>query len=199
MKKNLSDTMKSPLIGMINDLIYREKSNNKISDSLELVPVKLDEAYAKKWKANMTYHHLYHNGKQLRDTLYGVGGLGAKLSGKYFLLLKYSEAFYSENITKHTGSDPRHLEGCWCILDEDGNEKVNFEYYANPYLISNSCIYTIDHRYFNIESGEKYCQAYDRMETSEFLFLNNAYDDDVKKRGVMKINKLDGSFELFPK
>jgi hypothetical protein len=35
------------------------------------------------------------------------------------------------------------------------------------------------------------------MNSNEYLFLNNEYDKDESKRGVMKINKKDGTWELF--
>lgn len=64
-------------------------------------------------------------------------------------------------------------------------------------MVKNSCIYTLEQRYYNIETGELYCQSFTSMQSKEFLFLNNAYDADTSKRGVMKINKADGTFELF--
>jgi hypothetical protein len=36
------------------------------------------------------------------------------------------------------------------------------------------------------------------METKELLFINIKFNDDKSKLGVMKINKKDGIFELFP-
>jgi hypothetical protein len=36
------------------------------------------------------------------------------------------------------------------------------------------------------------------MQSKEFLFLENAYDDDKSRRGVMKIDKKSGTWELFP-
>jgi len=35
------------------------------------------------------------------------------------------------------------------------------------------------------------------MNTVDYLFLDNRYDNDKSKRGVMKINKKDGTWELF--
>lgn len=58
-------------------------------------------------------------------------------------------------------------------------------------------IYVIDNKYYNIESGEFYCNSYTSMDTNEYLFLDNKYDNDKSKRGVMKINKNDGTFEVF--
>jgi hypothetical protein len=35
------------------------------------------------------------------------------------------------------------------------------------------------------------------MRANDFIFVENPYDENVSKRGVLKINKEDGSFELF--
>lgn len=98
--------------------------------------------------------------------------------------------------TKET--DPKHLESRWCILDEYRNEKVEFKPFSTPYLVKNSCIYSVDRTYYNIDTGFLYCQASGSLKTKDFLFLENNYDKDDSKRGVLKINKKDGTFELFP-
>ncbi len=114
------------------------------------------------------------------------------------MLLKYVEDRYPAHITKHTGSDPKHLKGVWVILDHNGVEKVEFSEYKSPYLTKGSCIYHLDNKYFNIETGERYGDnIYKYMESSDFLFLDNTYDQDKAKCGVMKVNKSDGSWELY--
>jgi len=35
------------------------------------------------------------------------------------------------------------------------------------------------------------------MKSEQYVFLNNEFDKDKSRRGVMKINKADGTFELF--
>jgi hypothetical protein len=114
------------------------------------------------------------------------------------MLIKHVEAFYSKDIMKMSKSkDAKHLESKWCILDREGSELVEFEQFQNPHLIKNSCIYLIDNHYYNIETGEHYCQAYTSMQSTKYLFLDNKFDKDKSKRGVIKINKKDGSWELF--
>jgi hypothetical protein len=35
------------------------------------------------------------------------------------------------------------------------------------------------------------------MSSDTFIFLNNEFDKDKTKRGIIKINKFDGTWELF--
>ncbi len=167
---------------------------------LQLSKITLREDYCKEWNENMhDFVVLTKNEQLINKSIYRVGGLGSKPDGKnYFMLLKYVEAYYPADIMKSCqNKDPKHLQGRWCILDKDGNEKVLFDTFKSPYLVKNSCIYSIEQNYYNIETGELYCKAYTSMSSSEYLFLNNEFDNDLTKRGVMKINKKDGTWELF--
>lgn len=167
---------------------------------LELSKITLREDYCKEWNENATDFVVLTKDEQLiNKSIYRVGGMGSKPDGKnYFMLLKYVEAYYPADIMKMSkNKDPKHLESRWCILDKDGIEKVVFDNFKSPYLVRNSCIYSIDQHYYNIETGEFYCHAYTSMTSSEYLFLKNEFDKDISKRGVMKINKKDGTWELF--
>ncbi len=167
---------------------------------LQLNPIKINEDYCKKWNIRMEdYVCLTLNGELLRNTLYRVGGLGSPnvKTDRYFTLLKHVEAMYPDSITKITKGSKRHLESRWCILDSNGVEKVEFEAFKSPYLLKDSCIYSIDNKYYNIESGELYCTSYTSMTSGDYLFLENKFDNDISKRGVIKINKKDGTWELY--
>ena len=83
-----------------------------------------------------------------------------------------------------------------CILDNNGIEKVNLKPFDNVYLVG-GLIYSVDNKYYNIETGEFYCNSYQILTSTEFIFLNNEFDEDKSKRGVIKIKKSDGTFELF--
>lgn len=185
---------------MIQDLI---KLENIGDGALQLNHIKIDSDYRNKWNIHCEdFILIAKDGKPIRDTLYRVGGMGGSISNKgdYFMLLKHVEAFYDKKILKMSSSkDAKHLESRWCILDKEGNEKVEFESYKSPYLVNNSCIYHSDRKYYNIETGELYCGGDSSVESDEFLFIENSYDKDKSKRGVMKINKKDGSYEIFPK
>lgn len=179
---------------------------------LQFSKIEINEDYRKKW--NITSNDfvcLSRNGEPIRNTLYRLGGLNNPNldpnKEKYFMLLKHVEDIYDfdfikkcypEKSNKQLELQRKHLKSFWCILDSDGNEKVEFKQFEHAYLVNNSCIYSLDQYYYNIETGEFYCRTSSSMETSEFLFLENKYDKDKSKRGVMKINKKDGSFELFP-
>lgn len=91
----------------------------------------------------------------------------------------------------------KYLKSQWCIIDKEGTEKIVFNSFQNPYLVEDSCIYSLDSNYFNIETGEKYCYSSTSMTAKDFIFLKNEFDDDKSKRGVMIINKNTGGVELF--
>lgn len=178
----------------------RADYNININDNLlQLSPITLREDYQKHWNENCKdFVCLTRNGKLVNDSLYRVGGMGTpKLNtDNYFLLLKYTEAFYEDSITKNK-DEKRHLEGCWCILDKNGIEKMKFSNFKSPYLTKNSCIYSLNNYYYNIETGECYGSSYTSIESTDYLFLDNRYSKDESKMGVMKINKKDGTYEIF--
>jgi hypothetical protein len=170
------------------------------SSALQLSSIQVDTEYCKKWNERMTdFVVLTKNGELVSNSLYRVGGMGCKPDGKnYFMLLKYVEDYYPADILKMSGNkDPKHLSGRWCIIDKNGIEKVVFESFKSPYLMNDSCIYSIDQNYYNIETGKHYCKAYTSMKSKDFLFLENAYDDDKSRRGVIKVCKKTGTWELF--
>jgi len=166
-----------------------------MKNTIEVKPVILSGKYRKKWNVNMNdFVNLYVNGEKVNNNIYRVGGFGATLKDKYFMLLKYTKAHYSDEITKEKREKP-HLKGCWCIIDNNGVEKVNFKQFDNVYL-SGGLLYSIDGKYYNIETKYFYCDTRSVMKTDNFIFLENAYDKDESKRGVLKIDKLTGEFEL---
>lgn len=168
---------------------------------LQFSSIVLRAEYAHKWNASHMndFIGLTKNGELIRDTLYRIGGMGTPKLGKdeYFLLLKYVEAFYPDSITK-IAKDKPHLESRWCIMDKEGNEKVEFKPFASPYLVNDSVIYSLNSEYRNIETDEFYGYSSSSMQSDEFLFLDNRFDKDVSRRGIMKIHKKTGAWELFP-
>lgn len=177
------------------------KSKDNIN-FLQFNPITINEEYCKEWNiTNKDFGCLTKNGELLHPTLYRIGGLNNPKFGidKYFMLLKYVEAYYSKDIMKMSeNKDPKHLEGRWCILDINGNEKIEFERALDyPYLINDSCIYSIGSHYYNVETGEHYGYSHTLITSKEFIFLDNRYEKDKSKCGVMKINKENGSWELF--
>ena len=127
------------------------------SSSIQFSKISLKEDYCKKWNIHLNdFLVLTRNGELIRNVLYRIGGLNnPKLNkDRYFLLLKHVEAFYSAEIMKHSKSkDNRYLESKWCILDINGNEKVEFDSFKSPHLVKDSCIYSLDNKYYNIETG----------------------------------------------
>lgn len=177
------------------------------SSALQLSPIKVNDEYCNEWNERMTdFVVLTKNGELISNSLYRVGGFGGDIKQDYFMLLKYVESVYEMDFLKRCYPNKsnkelelqrKHLEGRWCIIDKNGVEKKEFDQFKNPYIKKGSCIYSVDSNYFNIETGEFYCNSSKSMESSEFLFLENPYDKDLSKKGVMKINKKDGSWTVF--
>ncbi len=168
------------------------------SPTLQLSEITVNADYHKKWNiGSMSNFLVLTRGEEIvRNTLYRVGGLGqANLNDRYFMLIKYVEAYYPDNITRDKARKP-HLANHWCILDREGNEKVVFDSFKNGYLVKDSPIYHMDSNYYNIEDGELYCRSSNSMESSKYVFLDNKYDDDKSRRGIMQISKEDGSYDL---
>jgi hypothetical protein len=164
---------------------------------IELKHVQLDNEYCKKWNITLSdFVNLYKDGIKVNDTLYRVSGIGVDLKDDYFMLLKHEEAFYDDNIITDI-KRKRHLESKFVIINKDCIEKVCFKSFDNPYLCG-GLIYTIDHKYYNIETGEFYCHTYSHyFSSNDFIFLDNKFDKNLNLRGIMKINKHDGSYEVF--
>ena len=178
-----------------------ETSLDIIKDNLlSFSKITVNPDYCKAWNIRSTdFILLTRNGEVVRDTLYRIGGLNhPELNkDKYFMLLKHEEAFYPDNITKIVKDKP-YLASMWCILDIYGNEKIVFKPFQHPYLKKDSCLYTVDGKYYNIETGECYGSSSHAITSKEFMFLNNEFEKDKSKRGVLKVNLIDGSTELFP-
>ena len=186
--------------------VQQEKNNI----GLQLSKISVNEEYAKKWNVDLNdFVCLTKNGELISNNLYRIGGLNNPNleKDKYFMLIKHVEAIYDFDFIKkcypnkskkELEIERNHLDGLWCINDKNGIEKVECKKFSSPYLVKNSCIYSIDRNYYNIETGQLYCQAYTSVQSKDFLFLENSFDADKSKRGVMKINKKDGSYELFP-
>jgi hypothetical protein len=177
---------------------------------LQLSPIQVREDYLTEWNwgHSQDFMCLTKGGELLRPTLYRKGGLNEPKIGKdkYFLLLKHVEAIYDYDFIKRCYPNKnnkelelqrKHLESRWCIIDENGVEKKEFKQFQTPYL-KGGCIYSVDNECYNIETGEHYGSSSSSFESKDYLFLNNRYSKDKTKEGVMKINKLDGTWELFP-
>lgn len=178
-----------------------KKINQHPETLLQLSPIEVNEDYLEKWnEISRDFLCLTKNGELVNNTLYRTGAYSPDLKDDYFILLKYSEAQYSKEIMKMSKSkNANHLRSNWCIIDKHGNEKVVAPEFRNIYLVKNSIIYSQDSKYYNIETGELYCYASKSMESDDFLFLEGGYGTDEPKRGVMQINKKDGTFIVHPK
>jgi hypothetical protein len=160
------------------------------------VKIVLNEAYAEKWNERSTdFGHLYLDGKQVSEKLFRIGGVNGSGDEQYTQLIRYDEAYYDNHIAKDL-KDKRHLESVHCIVDSKGEVKVVFETLHHGYLCGGQ-LYSIGTKFYNIESGEYYGDG-SSVESGEFLFLKIKYHEDNEMIGVWKINKIDGTKELFP-
>ena len=174
----------------------------KITFSIK--PIRLSDDYRKKWNVIGLddYFQLTKNGTVINNNaIYRVelndkdpqGGIGNRISEneKYFLLLKQIEDFYPDTIIKDKDRRP-YLSQKWVIIDNEGNEKVQFKLHAIPYLVG-GCIYSLDNNYYNIETGYYYGRSMASMSSKQFIFIH------VYEKGILKINKEDGTYEVFEK
>ena len=155
---------------------------------LQFSPIILNEEYRKIWSIfNDDFICITKNGKVINNNIYRIGGRNTPNLEKdnYFSVIKYLE------------NQKGYLEGRWCIFNKNGLEKVEFAQFKIPYLVKNSCIYSIDSNYYNIETGEHYCYSSTSIESKDFLFLESRFAKD-KSVGIMKIDKKTGDWELFP-
>lgn len=195
------------------NIIERISTDFEIKSGLQLSKINVSQEYKREW--NTTYNDfvvLTRDGKLIYNHLLRVGGINYNLKvgeDKYFIVLKYVESEYSDEFLKECypkktlkerNVHKKYLEGLWTIFDKEGNEKKCFKRSISyPHLVSReSPIYSIDKKYYNIETGECYSDyALSSFESKEFLFLENKFCKDESKKGIMKINKLDGTWELF--
>lgn len=174
---------------------------------LSFRPAIISDEYRKEWNIhNDDFLQVYYNDVKVSDTLYRKGGMFNNnfKNVKYFIILKQIETTVTDKdrlkiIGKRNG---KFLSDVWIIMDSKGNEVKEFDRFDSPTIIGSndvdSIIYSFKGGIYNIETGERYCErVYESFTSSEYLFANNKYDSDESKKGVLKINLQDGSYELF--
>lgn len=170
---------------------------SKLLTPVELTPIELPEDYCRKWNTHeRDFVQLTRYGVPINNSIYRTGMFGGKFKDGYTLLLKYTEALYNDSITRDEARK-RHLEGIWCIVDKNGVEKVNFKKFENAYL-SGGVIYSVDRNYYNIETGELIGSSSQTMASDDYIFLEDHFNKDTSKRGVIQIKKSDGSWQIYP-
>lgn len=178
------------------NIILTERESQKLPP-LELVPVELEEEYCRKWNTHeRDFVQLTRNGVPINNSIYRTGMFGGKFKDGYTLMLKYTEALYDDSITTDEARK-RHLHGTWCIINEDGIEKVQFKKFENAYL-SGGVIYSVDRNYYNIETGEHIGSFSSSISSDDYIFFEDHFNKDKSKRGVVKVKKSDGSSQIYP-
>lgn len=166
---------------------------------LQFKPKTFGEKYKKKWNISCSdFYEMYVNGKKIegvfRTGMYSL----PKNDVKYFILLKYEETFYEDDITTDA-KRKRHLAGSWCIFDDAGNIKMKTDGFGSIYL-HGGVICSKDSVYYNIETGEKYGETNGALSSDEFIFARTCFSTDREKpSGILKIEKSTGKYELFSK
>jgi len=167
---------------------------------LSLAHANLSNDYREEWNVNSSLNDflvIIKDGQPVNNCLYRLGGVGTKPDGKnYFMLIKHIESTYTDDdIKKYNIKNKKHLASCWCILDKNGVEKVVSSSFDSLYLVANSCLYSKDSIYYNIETGEPYGRSYDTaIQSSEYIFLSVM---DGRNKIVKQIKKSDGSVIIY--
>lgn len=174
--------------------------NISLGTGVRLCPIKLDKKYATEWNENKSdFLVLTKDGNWINNCLYRVSGFRQPdiQKDKYFLLIKYVEAYYPEHMigTKNK----KYLESRWCIIDNNGTERKVFEPFKCPYLIKNTPVYSVDNHYYNIETGEYYGYSIGYMMSDEYMFLDLSHSEYEERRGILKISLKNSASELFKK
>lgn len=187
----------------MSDILLKEKVETSSKDNcIELWKIDLNVDYKKKW--GITSDDIYclcKNGELIRPTLYRIGGLSTKADfsrGGYFLLLKQVESMYSaDEVREYNLNSSGYICQRWVIVDHNGNEVVEFERFNRPYLVKNSIFYKLNSYIVNILTGEEIYYGEKTFESSDYIFIDNMNYSAKGERGVYKINKKDGSIEIF--
>lgn len=172
---------------------------------LSLGKITLDENYAKEWNV----HHMsdfvtiLKNGEILKPVLYRLSGVNHNLDLKkdrFFMLLKYTEAYHTDDIMKRCGNKaPRtnkYLKSVWCIFNDKGEELYeSIEYGTSPYLIKDAPIFSVNNKYYNLLTKEYLGQPSTIIKNDSFMIFDNQCEKDEKIKGILKINKIDASYE----
>jgi|GEM_PF-1809472 len=195
------------------DTIFTTNLVTTKSGTIQLCDIEVNPVYLEEWneRATSDFKVLAKDDAILRNTLYRIGGMSSGEVGetKYCTLLKYTEALYDTSFIKkiypqlnseQVKKKRKHLAYTQTIIDKHGNEVATADEHKYLYLVDgNSCIYSMDKVYYNIETGFRYGSTSNSMSSDDFLFIDNAFDKDVKMRGIIKINKWDGTWDIFTK
>lgn len=174
-------------------------------NKIELRKAEVSDEYRKKWNDHgMTYYHLYVNGVKKSDNLYRKGGFfnDSNLNNDYFILLKQVEDYYNDTITTDLKDKP-HLAQHSTIINNNGDERYVADHFDTIYHLG-GVVFSIKNiggegKIMNVLTGEIYSKGYYdiTMSSEEYVFVDNRFTKDKDKKGVLKINKSNGSYELF--
>ena len=164
---------------------------------ITLEPIVYSPEYIKKWNqyAGTEFVQIYSNGVLLNDNVYCTNFYWSDKTlqedSVYFQLVKVVEAYYADNITEDPIKKP-HLAKYQCIINSEGVETYVHYRSSSEHLYLNKCIYHIGSKYFSARTNELICESYTKLESEDYLFLDNAYDTDTSRRGIIQACKRTG-------
>jgi len=171
---------------------------------IEFHLVNLSESYRIKWNISPTlddFGVLMLDGEVINDNLYRIGGLSVfDRDDTYMALLLQVEAHYSKDIMKMSKSNgtSNHLDNQTAFINRNGEIKVVFDNTLNYPYLEGGCIYSLNRKYYNIETNELICSGSGTVKSRDFLFIESRYHLDKTKRGVYQININNGTYVLYP-
>ena len=134
------------------------------------------------------YSHLYKDGVKISNTYFRLGGFDTGFNNKLYASLI------------HYPNYPIDKE-CWgnhCIIDSNGKIVLEAEKFDSSLYYLDGVIAKKRDIYINLLTGEPIVKSYSTsLKSKEFIFVEcNDYEDKFKK-GIYKINKNTGEFEIF--
>ena len=184
----------------------RETLPNRVNliGDLHFQYVDLDEKYRKKWNVTRDlddFGILMRGNYIVNDKLFRIGGLSSFNKGdKYMSLLLQVEAHFSAEIMKmsKSGGTSNHLDNQTALVNRNGEIKVIFDNTFDYPYFEGGCIYSLNRKYYNIETNELICSGNSTVKSKDFLFIESRYHSDKTKRGVYQININNGTYVLYP-
>jgi len=161
---------------------------------ITLKPHKISKAYKTKWNIGSDdFVLICIDYKPLSTTLYRISWITNTIpNNKHILLLEYKEAEYSDEfLTKNNIdlSQKKYLNSYFCIIDTNTGKVIKrFEKFDTPYLLANSNIYKINHKYYTVKDDTFICESYDDILESNTKLCIEGQD------GIYVIEKETGNY-----
>lgn len=149
------------------------------------------------------YKNLFLDNVQVSDNIYRVGGFGGKFEDGYCTLINYVPDVYSKSVMSQVFTkENRHLSSRWCIINEEGEVKVQSENsFNNMYHLGGVLVSMEKRGIVNIETNEVIIDDRGSSLSSKNYYFTEVIHSISKKHesGIYKIEKATGEYEFFPR